>query len=198
MNLQGILRFFRALEKYFHKPCRVILTGAGAGIIYGKVRATLDLDFALDLKGNWKEFQEAARRASLKTGIAVQYAEDIDRWSSITFLDYKKHTRPFKRFGSMEVRVLDPSYWAIGKLARYLDPDIRDLIQVLKKTKTSWKKLARLLGLALRKSPKSTACFLFRRQVEDFLTTYGRQVWGKTYSKEQAIGIFHQSARIQP
>ena len=187
---------------FFKRPCEILLTGA----LCGRVRATLDLDFALTIKARssqekdmrWQEFGEAAKKTTALTGIQVQYAEDIDGRPSIAFPDYEKQTRFFKRFGKVEVRLLDPAYWAIGKLARYLDPDIRDLIQVLKKTKTSWKKLARLLGLALRKSPKSTACFLFRRQVEDFLTIYGRQVWGKTYSKEQAIRIFHQSARIQP
>ncbi len=204
MNLQGISRVFRALKKEFDQPCRVILTGAGAGVVYGRIRATMDLDFALKFKTGslaakeklWREFQEAAKKVSAKTGIAFQYAEDIDRWSSITFLDYEKHARPFKKFGRMEVCLLDPSYWAIGKLARYLEPDIRDLVTVLKKTKTSWKKLAPILGLALKKSPKSTACFLFRRQVEDFFTTYGKRIWRKAYSKEKAIQTFHKAAGI--
>lgn len=205
MNKGQIIRYFRILGRLYRKPCLIVLTGAAAGTLYGGVRASLDIDFAVRLKKRaslskdriWTSFTEAAREASFLTGIAVQYAEDIDRWSSITFLDYWDHTRKFRRFGSIEVRLLEPAYWAIGKLTRYLDPDIRDLIQVLKRSKTSWRKLSATLGKALRKSPKSTACFLFRRQVEDFFKTCGRQIWGSSFPSGEAIQVFHSRAGIK-
>ena len=205
MSPRQIARFFYLLAKRFDEPCTIILTGAGAGAIYGRVRATLDLDFALRFKTKgrtkkeklWKHFDQAVREVTSLTGIAAQYAEDIDRWSAITFLDYEKHTRRFQKFGTIEVRLLEPGYWAIGKLARYLDPDIRDLVRVLKKTKTSWSDLVRLAGLALRKSPKSTSCFLFRRQVEDFLSASGRALWGKSYSAEKAVRCFRRHAGME-
>ena len=204
MNKHEIERFFRLLSKRIDFPCLIILTGAGAGTIYGRVRATFDIDFALKIKTRsekkkterWNCFQEASRAVTVQTGIAAQYAEDIDRWSSITYLDYEKHTKFFKSFGTLEVRVLEPIYWAIGKLTRFLDPDIRDLCQVLKATKISSSELSRVLGLALRKSPKSTACELFRRQVEYFFQTMGPKVWGKNFQKEKAIKNFHKAARI--
>lgn len=204
MNRQAIVRFFQLLARHFPAPCEIILTGAGAGALYGRVRPTVDLDFALRLKAGspgakerqWNAFGEAARRVSQRTGIALQYAEDIDRWSSITLLDYERHTRPFRKFGKMEVRLLEPAYWAIGKLARYLDPDLRDVIQVFRRQKTSWRRLCPVLGRALRRSPKSTAGFLFRRQVEDFLENYGRETWGRRYPAGEAIYLFHRAARI--
>lgn len=206
MNKQAIERYFSLLSRKFHEPCLIILTGAGAGVVYGRVRATMDLDFAVKLKGpssaaksgRWEDFSKAVQVVTLQTGIDAQYAEDIDRWSSITLLDYENHTCPFKRFGKIEVRLLDPCHWAIGKFSRYLDSDIRDLIQVLQKTKTPWRRLTQVLGKSLRKSPKSTACFLFRRQVEDFLSAYGRSIWGKEFSKEAAIQRFHRDAKIKP
>ena len=204
MNAREISRYFQILSALFKKPCTLLLTGAPAGAFYGRIRATMDIDFAVKRKTPlpqkdkfWQEFSDATHAASRRTGIAAQYAEDIDRWSSITFLDYWKHTHCFKRFGKIEVRTFDPSYWAIGKFTRYLDPDIRDLIQVFKKTKTSWRKLARVLGVALRKSPKSTACFLFRRQVEDFFKAYGKRIWGKRFRQEIAIAAFHAAAGIK-
>lgn len=204
MNQQEVVRYFKVLSRYFRKPCDILLTGAALGTIYGGVRATLDIDFALKLKTHsrsqkeklWQEFAKAADEASARTGIAVQYAEDIDRWSSITFLDYGQHAKRYRRFGTVNVKLLEVPYWAIGKLARYLDPDIRDLIQVLRARKTSWRKLLRVAGLALRKSPKSTACFQFRRQVEHFLKYYGRTVWGQGFQPEHAVRQFHQSAQI--
>jgi hypothetical protein len=204
MNRKEINCFFNILSGRFHRPAVVILTGASCGSLYGSVRPSLDIDFALKLKVKsgrknetaWQEFADAVRQAAALTGIQVQYAEDIDRWSQISFLDYANHTRPYRKFGRVEVRLLDPAYWAIGKLTRYLDPDIRDVTEVLQKTKVSWKKFAELLGRALRKSPKSTACYSFRRQVEDFFRTFGKKIWAGAYSAESAISAFHKAAGI--
>ena len=204
MNQRQIARFFEILADRFDEECQIILTGAAAGALYGRVRPTADIDFSLKLKKksargyeqSWQRFAKAIRETGVRTGIAAQYGEDIDHWSSITLLDYQKHKYLFRRFGKIKVYLMEPSYWAIGKLGRYLDSDIRDLVHVLKKTDTSWQALAPLLGKALRESPKSTACFSFRKQVEDFLKTYGRQIWGKNYSPEKAVKQFHEHAQI--
>jgi hypothetical protein len=202
LNKHEIARYFRVLSKLYRKPCKIILTGAAAGALYGRIRATLDLDFALRFPArsparkemSWREFAACAHEATERTGIAAQYAEDIDRWSLISYLDYEKHTLPFSRFGKIEARLLKPSFWAIGKLARYLDPDVRDVCEVMKRTRTRAEGLARVLGRALRRSPKSTACELFRRQVEDFFKTRGRGIWGKNYRSEKTIAIFRRYA----
>ena len=206
MNKRAIDRFFQKLSREFRVPCKVILTGAGAGIIYGRVRATLDLDFAVKIKTTsvrkkdqaWQLFETCARKVSRETGIAVQYAEDIDRWSTITFMDYEKHARSYRRFGSLEIRLMHPVYWSIGKFMRYLDPDIQDLVEVLRKNRIPVRKLTQTLGKALRQSPKSTDCALFRRQVEDFLSTYGRKIWGRGFDAKAAILSFRKAARISP
>jgi hypothetical protein len=204
MNKNEVARYFNVLSKLFPHPCTVILTGAGAGAVYGRVRATMDLDFALKLEKDsssktkqWQEFETASKEAALRTGIVAQYAEDIDRWSLITYLDYENHAIPFRRFGSLNVKLLEPCYWAIGKLARYLDPDVRDLIDVLKRTGTRPEVLSPILGTALKKSPKSTACYLFRRQVEDFFRSYGKRIWGREFSPESVIKNFHDHAGIK-
>lgn len=205
MNRREIVRYFKTFSRLYGKPCRIILTGAAAGSLYGRVRATMDLDFAVVLEGRggqrkearWREFEQAARRATQLTGIAVQYAEDIDRWSAITYLDYLKHTRPFRKFGGLVVRILDPAYWAIGKFTRFLAPDVRDLVEVLSRTNTSVSKLARVLGRALRRSPKSTAGELFKKQVEDFFPRWGGEIWGKNFPADRAIRLFRRHASIR-
>ncbi|PIQ85930.1 MAG: hypothetical protein COV74_07110 [Candidatus Omnitrophica bacterium CG11_big_fil_rev_8_21_14_0_20_45_26] len=203
MNQAQIRRFFKQLSRRYPHGCRIILTGAAGGALLGRVRATMDIDFAVRLRTKkskhrqWQVFERAVRQAALQTGIAAQYAEDIDRWSMIHFLDYDRHTIPFEKFGKIEVHILDPIYWAIGKLARYLDPDIRDLVQVLKKKQPLWRKAVRIWGKALRKSPKSTACYLFRRHVEDFLTAYGPVIWRRAFDGKLAVQMFRRSAGIR-
>ena len=204
MNKREVGRFFKILGALYPEKGTVFVTGAAAGAFYGRVRPTADIDFALRLgrkaaaakEEAWSAFTNAVAEARARTGIDVQYAEDIDRWSSITLLDYDRHTRAVGRFGKLEERLLEPAYWAIGKLSRYLDSDVRDLVIVFRRTRTSWRKLAPLLGKALRKRPKSTACFSFRRQVEDFLKIHGKEIWGKNYSAQEAIALFHRHAKI--
>lgn len=205
MNKGQIKRYFGTLAKIFKQPCRIILTGAAAGVIYGRIRSTMDIDFAVKFKTRskrkadelWQDFSKATSEVTARTGIVVQFAEDIDRWSSITFLDYQENTRPFEWFGSIEVRLMDPCYWAIGKFTRYLDPDVRDLIEVLKKTKTTWSRLVSVSGQALKKSPKSTSCYQFRIQVEQFLASHGRLIWGKSFEPAKAVQKFHLCAGIK-
>ncbi len=70
-----------------------------------------------------------------ETGIQANYAEDIDRWGMVTLLDYRNNTKLYKKYGKLALWVLDPAYWSIGKMTRFIDPDIQDMIQVFRKKK---------------------------------------------------------------
>ena len=137
MDPAVIDRFFRILAKEFDRPATVILTGAAAGSLLGHIRASRDIDFAVRVSPRdedaWERLAIAIDRARQRVGIEVNYAEDIDRWSSVTLLDYRRHTTAYRRFGALQVRVLDPVYWSIGKLGRYLELDVHDLLAVLRR-----------------------------------------------------------------
>lgn len=200
MTRRQIKRFFKAFARRVDQPATVLLTGAAAGSLMGSSRPSLDVDFEVVLsprsQRRWEAIEQAVAEASQETGIAAQFGEEIGRWSLISLLDYARHTRPYQRFGTVEVRLLEPAYWAIGKLARYLDPDVRDLVQVLRRQRLAPEPLARLWGRALRESPRSTACWAFRRQVEHFLATHGRAIWGPSFDAAAAIAAFHRAAGI--
>jgi len=201
MTSRQIRRFFRAFSRRIEFPVTVLLTGAAAGALLGSSRPSLDVDFAVVLRHRrgrraWDAVEAAASGAARDTGIAANFAADISRWSLISFLDYARHTRAYARFGRVEVRLLEPAYWAIGKLARYLDPDVRDLTGVLRAQRVAAEPLARLWGRALRASPGSSACGAFRRQVEHFFATHGRAIWGASFDPPRAVAIFHRAARI--
>jgi hypothetical protein len=109
----------------------------------------------------------------------------------------KEHAKLFKRFGKLRVMVLEPAYWSIGEMTRYLRPDIEDMEAVFKKGKVGAQTLGEVWGKALRNSPRSAAQSLFKRQVEDFLTHLGPQIWGKKFDAAKTIGVFHRSAGIK-
>ena len=200
MNRRQIDTFFRVLAEQSNEKVTILLTGAAAGAVWGHVRPSVDVDFAVQLrtgeKKSWEKVAAAIERTVQLTGIQANYAEDIDRWGLITLLDYKRRTRPYRRFGLLQVRLLDPAYWSVGKMTRYLDPDVRDMIQVFKRQKVPAERLARLWGRALKKSPRSAALFQFRRQVEDFLQTHGSAIWGKKFDAGKTLRRFYRAAEI--
>lgn len=197
MNKRQIDRFFRVLARELDAPAQIVLTGAAAGSLWGQVRPSLDVDFAITPvrwgQRQWARFEEAIQRASRLTGIQANYAEDIDRWGPITLLDWRHHTMPYRTFGTLRVRLLDPAYWSIGKLSRYLDPDVEDMVTVLKRQRMDPRRLIRLWARALRASPRSVACTQFRRQAEHFLRAYGRRIWGRQFDPERAVRHFSNS-----
>ncbi len=201
MTPQEIDRFFRTLSRQWDGPLKVILTGAAAGAVWGCVRPSVDIDFAVEPAGKgervWRGIEEALRRTTALTGIPANYAQDIDRWGQISLLDYKRHASVYKRFGSVRVYTLEPAYWSIGKVTRYLDPDIEDLVAALSRRKVPARRLAGLWGEALRKSPPSAERFQFRRHVEDFLRAYGRKIWGAAFDPQPVLKEFYRRAGIE-
>jgi hypothetical protein len=197
--------FFQALAA--RVPCRVkiILTGGAEALLLGSTRPTRDLDFGITLiptgeahERHWPEVEAAIAAASQASGVTVQYSTDIDRWSSITMPDYQRHTRLHRRFGRVWVHLLEPAYWAVPKLARYLDSDAADIESVFRAQGVQPGSLARLCGRALRASPRSTAQFTFRQHVEHFFRTRGPAIWGSRFDPEAAVRLFQRAAGIQP
>lgn len=197
---KGILRFFEVLARELDRPARVLLTGAAAGALWGSVRPSQDVDFEIKLadadRSSKSRFQTAVQRAVEETGIQANYAEEIDRWGVISLMDYRRHTTLYRRFGKLQVRLLDPAYWAIGKLDRYVQSDVQDLVCILRKRKPSLDYVARIWGRALRQSPLSETGLLFRKHVEHFLRAHGREIWGARFDPAAAIRAFHKHAGI--
>ena len=199
MDKKQIDIFFKTLNQRIkdsvHRKVKIILTGAAAGVLLGANRPSIDIDFAIDCdKRYWDAIEKATKEASDIAGIAVNFSQDIDRWSQITFLDYKRHIIKYKTFGVVEVSILSPDYWSIGKITRYLEPDVDDLVKVLKNNSIPAIKLATLWGEALSKSPRSSACFTFRRHVEHFFKAYGRVIWGKNFDETRRLEEFWRAA----
>lgn len=202
MVQKQIDRFFQTLSQEIKgvvkRKTKIILTGAAAGILLGGNRPSIDIDFAFSGDKKYlKSIEDAIKRASGITGIAVNFSEDIDRWSQITFLDYKRHTLAYKTFGKIEVSILSPAYWSIGKIARYLDPDVDDLVKILKNNPVFYLDLAKLLGKALLKSPRSSASFAFKTHVEHFFKTYGKLIWGKGFNTHKCLLAFQKGSGIK-
>lgn len=197
MTPQQIDRFFRTLAREYPHSATVIVTGAAAAALWGHVRPSLDIDFSIRTgqrsPSAWSELEQAIDRTVRLTGIRVNYAEDIDRWSSVSLMDYRRHTMPHRRFASLEVRLLDPTYWSIGKLSRYLEPDVNDLVNVVQRWRIRADRLIQVWGRAVRRSPRSLALTQFCRQAEHFFRASGPTIWGNTFDADRAIAKFRRA-----
>lgn len=200
MTSRQIDRFLATLARELGVPARAFVTGASAAALWGRVRPSLDINLGLELragtKATWADVETAVERTTRLTGVPTNVAADIDRWGMITLLDYRRSSRLYRRFGRLEVRLLHPVNWSIGKLTRYLDPDIRDVAQVFRVREVAAAAAARTWGRALRASPPSSAQFQFRRNVEDFFTREGRAIWGRGFEPDAAARAFRRAAGI--
>jgi hypothetical protein len=200
VRARDIQQFFRELDRRIDVPVRVVITGGAAAILQGVKRATHDIDFELSIAksraashARSEAVQKAVAETGRVTGITPQYAEDIDRWSAIRLP--AKTSLPYMRIGKVDVRILAPGLWAVGKLARFLDSDVADLRTVLKGADTDARDMARLWGRALGQSPTSNALPLFRKQVESFFEIYATQVWGPATDVAELKELFNRTSR---
>lgn len=185
--------FFKELSRYWPHECKILVTGAWVAEEWGEVRPTQDIDFEIQFlsgKADLEEFHKAAQAASRISGLQAQFSTDIDHWSQVTYLDYRKHAKAYKKFGKITVLMMDPLYWSIGKITRFWDQDLQDLIQVFGKLKPDPIKVAGLWDKALKKSPKSSALFLVKKNALYFFKTFGPKIWGKAFSGEKIGKIF--------
>jgi len=194
-----IERYFQEVNRRIDFSIRVLLTGGAAALLYGAVRVTEDIDFEVHIlkthgeRAAWPRLHQALREASRATGLVPQYAEDIDRWSSIVLPS--KKSRLFQKIGKVEVRLLDPEIWAIGKLTRFLDSDLQDLLVVLQHASADPRNLARAWGRALGQSPRSSAQDQFRLHVEHFFDAYAKKLWGSRIQPEELKKLVLASAQ---
>ena len=201
MKPRQIEQFLAILARELGIPARAYVTGAAAAAFWGRVRPSLDIDFGLELQkgraAEWERVEAAVERTSRLTGIPANVAADIDRWGMITLLNYRRTSRLHKRFGRLEVRLLHPLNWSVGKLTRFLDPDVGDVREVFKRQRIDAAAAARFWGRALRASPPSSAQFQFRRNVERFFEVEGRAIWGRSWVAEPAIAQFRRAGRVR-
>ena len=188
-------RFFRLASREYPGKARVYLLGGAAAILMGGSRPTLDIDFEADLgkagQKAWNSFDAAIQKAQEETGILAQYSQSIERWGMITLLDYKRKAQHHKTYGRLQVFVLSPLHWSIGKIGRFLQQDCDDLVQVFLKTRPDPLALAKLWRRALVRSPRSPELGTVQRNILYFS--------GNTVSEYGAANFLRQrSWRFSP
>lgn len=192
MQKRQIDLFFRELDKALNLKGEIILLGASAGSLMGHIRPSFDIDFEIRMSGkvkNKREFEEKIMEASRKARVAVNFSEDVGHWSMISYLDYRKKALPYKKFGKLNVKLIAPEYWTIGKMARYYSLDEKDVAAIIRKKKLKPGPVVKLWKRALDSSDLSLELGQFKKHAEHFLKNYGRKLWGKNFRTERMVKI---------
>ncbi len=202
MKKNIILKFFKELDGELNQPAEIILTGAAAGSLLGVSRPSLDIDFEIHMISakikNFSDLLDPIEKAAKKAAIAVNYSENIGHWSMIDLLDYRQSALAYQTIGRLKIFLMAPSYWTIGKMGRFLEVDIRDVMRMIKRKELKPEKLIHLWGRALRSSPVSLNKGMFRRNVVYFIQQYGKRLWGKAFDADKMTTLFEKTAGIDP
>ena len=193
--------FFLEISKKTNKDTEVIITGAAAGALFGYSRPSLDIDFEIRGRGKkdaaYLEYLDGVvREISARMGIDINYGEDISHWTMIDYLDYRHKTIPYKKIDQLDIRIMAPEYWTIGKMTRFLEIDTEDMTQVIRKKKLDANEMIGLWARALKASPMSLAKKDFIDHVRAFIKTYGKRAWGKDFDAKEAVMKFNRLIMI--
>ncbi len=195
MTPRKILSFFKRLDQRLNRSAEVIIVGASAGSLMGHIRPSFDIDFEIRVKGSKaasvRADLEAAIHAAIdEAGVAVNYSENVGGWSMISYLNYRKTAVLYQKVGKLNLKLIAPEYWTIGKMTRFLELDIQDMIKIIRGKKIPPERLIKIWIAAVKASDLSLELGQFRDHVVYFLKKHGRRIWGKNTDVEKWTGLF--------
>lgn len=196
MQKKDIDIFFKELSHKVDSPLKIYLTGGIASWLMGGNRPTRDMDFAVKEARSWEKVDTALNETSQKTGVTIEYSEDISRWGMVGYSAFETKAALYKKFGKVTVYILEPTIWAVGKIHRSLPDDLADIEVVFRKQKTSLHRTIATWSQAFLESPASTEKGLFIKRVEFFLKTSGKKIWGKSFDASKAFTSFKRKAQL--
>ncbi len=199
MNKRQIDLFFKTLDRELGLKGTIILTGASAGSLMGHIRPSFVFDFEIRLARKTPQtkakLEKSIDKAAQIVGVAVNFSENIGGWSRIHYLDYRKTALPYKKMGNLEIKLIAPEYWTIGKMARFLELDIQDMIKIITKKKLKPKRLISIWAKAVRSSDLSLELGQFRNHVNYFFRNHGKKLWPQANLDHCSKQFLHQIDR---
>lgn len=136
--------FFKRLSEFVTEDIDIYLLGGCALIILGASRATQDIDF--EIRGASDETIENIQKFCNEENIPINYSEDAGKWGMISISNNRKTALPYGNFGRITVKILDPFDMSIGKIERFTDIDIQDVIFLIKKVFNETRGVAYCMG----------------------------------------------------
>ncbi len=201
MNKKKIHEFFKRLDIYLDQKATVIVVGASAASLMGHVRPSFDIDFEIRLSRSTpaqkRKLAETILKTARETGVAVNFSENIGGWSMVNYLDYRKTALAYKKFGKLDVKLIEPCYWTIGKMTRFLELDIQDMVKIIRKKKIKPERVVSVWAQAFQASDLSLELGQFKEHVLFFLKQYSTKLWGRKSVAQKLIDLFLKKAGVE-
>lgn len=169
LKLKDIIRLLREFSRNGH-PLEIILVGGLSMEYYGlKERATLDID--AEVKGDIEELLSFLK----KNKIPADIGEDISKWSLISLpAAYRQRATTIHSDDNLKIKVLSPLDFIVAKLRRFTEEDLEDALFVARKFRVKIKDIRTAAEEAIKSSPKDTAIFIFKKNLEVFTAKFRR------------------------
>lgn len=180
-TIKDVEKFFKDLSGFITEEITVYLLGGCALLALGASRSTQDIDF--EIKCLNSDTIDKIFNFCMERKTAVNFSEDVGKWGMINISSNRNSAKFFAKYGTVLVNILSPFDMIIGKIERFTDTDIEDVLFLLKKNHINSDELLTAWANALKNSLKSEKSFLFQRQVEVFVTTYSKEIWGVEHAE---------------
>lgn len=174
LNLNYIVGLLKEFSQK-NKPLEVILIGGLSMEYYGlKERATIDID--AEVKGDINKLVQFFK----KKHIPADLGEDISRRSLISLPPvYKERAITIYSDVNLKIKVLSPIDFIIAKIRRFTEQDLEDALFVARKYQLKVEDIQKAAKEATNNSPKDTAIFIFKKNVELFVDKLNKQKLGR-------------------
>ena len=166
VELKRVIELLKEFTRADKNRLQVILLGGLALQYYGmKNRATVDIDAEVrgDIEGVFNFLRS--------NNIPADIGENVSGWSVVGMPPgYRERVVGVYRDELLQVNVLHPLDFVIAKLRRFTEEDIEDALFVVKKYNIRGEEIETLAETAIQNSPKDTALFVFRRNIDVFVS----------------------------
>ncbi len=165
LELKKIIDLLKEFTIQSGNAIEIILFGGLSLHYYGlKERRTIDVDG--EVKGDVEGLFNFLKSKKIPSDIG----EDISHWSVISMPPgYRERAIEIYTDDLLTVKVLHPLDFIIAKLRRSTDEDIEDALFVAKRYNIRAKDIKEAADMAIENSPKDTAIFIFRKNIELFI-----------------------------
>ena len=166
VELKRVIELLKEFTRADKNRLQVILLGGLALQYYGmKNRATVDIDAEVrgDIEGVFNFLRS--------NNIPADIGENVSGWSVVGMPPgYRERVIGIYNDELLQVNVLHPLDFVIAKLRRFTEEDIEDALFVVKKYNIRGEEIETLAETAIQNSPKDTALFVFRRNIDIFVS----------------------------
>lgn len=137
---QALIIFFQRLGEQFPHPAKLYLLGGSALILMGSPRATLDVDYTVELDEQYR-----AEFDAVLSNLAAELDLDLERVPIAEFIPLppqaNQRCKFLGRYSGLEVFIFDLYSIALSKIARGFEADFEDVEFMLRK---GWIEIERL------------------------------------------------------